>query len=154
MSGNFLENTASIESRVSQFVSDPRAAPSRVEGPHPADELNQFRVLSRTPTSAFGLPSPEHPESSSLPADECFGLEDHQGVSPICPDSHEHDPETPVPPAEPGLGRLPSEHGDLVSQGKNFYREFVLRSDYREWVDQNRPEHLKHDRLSLLANPR
>src|SRR6266516_2196189 len=73
----------SIQSQFGQFVSDPRAAPSRVEGPHPADELNQSRVLSRSTGSTPRLPSPEHPQSRSLPADEGFGPEEDQRVSPI-----------------------------------------------------------------------
>src|SRR5258706_6408187 len=59
-----------FQSQFGQFVANARAASSRVEGPHPPDELDQLRVLSRSPESAPRLPQPEHPESSSLPADE------------------------------------------------------------------------------------
>ena len=41
-----------FKSQFCQFVPNERAAPSRVERPHPADELDQLRVLSRSPESA------------------------------------------------------------------------------------------------------
>src|SRR6266516_4074822 len=131
--GSILPNGCrrSMQSQFGQFVANARAAPSRVEGPHPADELDQFRVLSRPAESAPRLPSPEHPESSSLPADECFGPDDKQSGSPIGPNSHEKHPEIPVRPAELGPPRLPFEHHELMAQRQNFQGEIVPRS--KEW---------------------
>ena len=77
------------QSQFSQLVAYARAAPGRVGPPHSVNELDQFRVRSRSPTPVPGLPSPEHPKSRSLPADECIGLEEHQRVSPIGPNSPE-----------------------------------------------------------------
>src|SRR6266536_104106 len=144
----------SIQSQFGQFVSDPRAAPSRVEGPHPADELNQSRVLSRTPATASGLPSPERLESRSLPADERFGPEDDQGVSPIGPTSHEQQPEIPVRRAELGPARLPFEHHELMAQRQNFQGKILSRSEERKRLGQNDPENGQHGPLSLIANHR
>lgn len=129
-----------------------RRAPSRVEGPHPADELDQFPILARTAPPTPGLPSPEHSESGALPADQCPGLEDHQRASPIWPDSLEDHPEVPVPRAELGPILGPFEHRDLVSLRENFQRQFVLRSEQRKRVEQCQPEHLKLDLPSLVRN--
>ena len=104
------------QSQFGQFVSDARATPSRVGTPHLADELDQFLVLSRSPQSTSGFPSPEQPESSSLPADERFRLEFCQRISPLGPNPHEPQPKTSVRSAEPGPTRLPFEHHELMAQ--------------------------------------
>ena len=87
-----------------------------------------------------GLPSPEHPESSSLPGDECFGLEDDQRISPIGPNSHEEKPKISVGPAEPGPARLPFEHHELMAQRQDFEGEIVPTLEEGKRVGQNDPE--------------
>src|SRR5439155_21829183 len=94
------------------------------------------------------------PESSSLPADECFGLDDKQSGSPIGPNSHERHPEIPVRPAELGPARLPFEHHELMAQRQSFQGEIVPRSKERKRIGQNDAKNSQHDPLSLIANPR
>jgi hypothetical protein len=64
-----------------------------------------------------GLPTPEQPESGSLPADDRFGLEDHQSCFPIGPRAFEQQPKAPIPSPEPGFVGLSFEDGDLVPEG-------------------------------------
>ncbi len=90
--------------------------------------------------SASGFPSPEQPEASSLPADECFGLEDDQTVSPIGPNPHKETPKISVEPTEPGPACLPFEHHELMAQRQDFEGEIVPASEERKRVCQNDPE--------------
>ena len=105
------------------------ATPRRVDRPHAADESDQFEILPGSTTPPAGLPSPEHSESGSLPADNSLRPEDHQRNLPIRPSSLEHDPEPLVPRAKFRPVRSPFEHRDLVSQGENFHDQFVLRAE-------------------------
>lgn len=49
----------------------------------------EFADATRSPLLVPGLPSPEHPESTSLPTGKGFGLEHDQKVPPIASNSHE-----------------------------------------------------------------
>ena len=93
------------------------------------------RFLSRSITPSTGLPSPKHPQSRWLPADDGLGPEDHQRSFPIRPSPLEYHPETPVPRAKLRPRRLPFKHSDWVSQGGSFHGRFVLRAEQRPWVD-------------------
>lgn len=66
-----------LQSKFGQLISDTWAAPSRVDRPHAADELDQFRVLPGATTPPAGLTSQEQPESGSLPAEKSLRPEDH-----------------------------------------------------------------------------
>lgn len=125
----------SLQTWFGQFVADARAAPSRVDGPYAADELDQFQILPRSITPSAGLSSPKHPQSRSLPADDGLGPEDHQRGFPIRPSPLEYHPETPVPRATLRPRRLPFKHSDWVSQGGSFHGRFVLRAEQRPRVD-------------------
>ena len=130
--------------QLSQFVADARTTPGRIDAPHPADELDQFPVLCGSPTPPSGLPSPEHPESGSLPANDSLWPEDDQWCFPSWPSSLQHHPETSIPPAELWPWRSPLKDRDLVPQGQNFQRDFVPTSEQGPRVDQHDPEKFKH----------
>ncbi len=121
---------------------------------HPPDELDHFLVLFRPPKSASGFQSPKHPEAISLPADECFRLEDDQRVSPIGPNPHQEKPKISVGPAETGPACLPFEHHELMARRQDFEGEIVPASEERKRVCQNDPESGQHNSPSLIANPR
>ena len=112
--------------------------------PHPADELDEFLVLFRSPKSPSGFPAPEHLDSSSLPADEGFGLEDDQRISPIGAKPHEQQPKTSVGSPEPGPTGLPFEHYELMAQRQDFEGEIMPTSEERKRVTQNEPENGQH----------
>src|SRR5882762_1263145 len=103
--------------QLSQFVADARTTPGRIDAPHPADELDQFPVLCGSPTPPSGLPSPEHPESGSLPADDSLWPEDDQWCFPSWPSSLQHHPETSIPPAELWPWRSPLKDRDPGAAG-------------------------------------
>jgi hypothetical protein len=63
-------------------------------------ELDQFPVLPKSTTPTARLPSPEHPESGSLPADASLWPENHQWSFPPGPSSLQYHPETPLPAGE------------------------------------------------------
>jgi hypothetical protein len=106
--------------------------------------LDQFPVLPGATPPTARLPSPEHPESGSLPAEDSFWPENHQWSFPSGPSSLQDHPETPIPAPELWLWYLPLEDDDLVPQRQNFQREFVPRSEQRLRVDQHHAEKLKH----------
>ena len=106
--------------------------------------MDQFRALPRSTTPPAGLPSPEHPESGSLPTHDGLWPENHQWSFPPRPSSLQHHPQTSIPAAELWSWRLPFEDDDLVPQRQNFQHEFVLRSQQRPGVDQSHPEEFKH----------
>jgi hypothetical protein len=74
--------------------------------------------MSTTPTAR--LPSPEHPESGPLPADDSLRPENHQWSFPFGPSSLQYHPETPIPAVELWLWHWPFEDDDLVPQRQNF----------------------------------
>src|ERR1022692_168254 len=134
----------SLQSQLDQLVANARTVPDRIDAPHPADQSDQFRVLCRSPTPPIGFPSPGHPESGSLPADDSLRANDHQRRSPIRPNYLEYHPDTPVPQVKLRPVRPPFEHRDLVPQSQNFHSQFVLRSEQGPRLDQHDPKKFKH----------
>ena len=73
---------------------NPRCAPERIGQAHPAHEGSDLRVEcgpSRAVASA--LPVPEVFEPLSVPADDRFGLDNHQRLFPATPSAAQHGPE-------------------------------------------------------------
>ena len=73
---------------------NPRCAPERIGQAHPAHEGSDLRVEcgpSRAVASA--LPVPEVFEPLSVPADDRFGLNNHQRSFPACPSAAQQGPE-------------------------------------------------------------
>ena len=68
-----------------------RGLASRIDGPHPANQLNQLGILSGASTGMPELTSPQHPEPDSLPADNGLGLKNHQRGTPVWPPSFQND---------------------------------------------------------------
>ena len=101
-----------------------------------------------------GFLSPEHPESSSLPADEGFGLEDDQRISPTGPNLHEQQPKISVGSTELGPARLPFENHELMAQCQDFEGEIVPTSEERKRIGQNDPENGEHSLVILIENHR
>src|SRR5258708_7503603 len=112
-----------------------------------------FRVLCGSPTPPSGLPSPEHPESGSLPADDSLWPEEDQWCFPSWPSSLQHHPETSIPPAELWPWRSPLKDRDLVPQGQNFQRDFVPTPEQGPRVDQHDPEKCKHTSIACSQIP-
>ncbi len=82
---------------------NPWSTPQWVGQAHPSDQGSGLRVYSRPSTAAVSaLPSPEHPESLPVPADDGLGLDDHERPLPTAPPPPEDGPEGPI---EVGQGR-------------------------------------------------
>ena len=61
-----------------------------------ASEVNDLSRQGRAALWMATLPAPIEAESSSVPHDQRFGLDDQQSRSPLTPESREPDPQEPV----------------------------------------------------------
>src|SRR5215472_1573034 len=67
-------------------------SPPRIGQAHLADQIDDF-VRHAGPTLWMAaLPSPIQAESSSVPSDDGFRFDDHQGRSPVTPEAREPGP--------------------------------------------------------------
>ncbi len=78
--------------------------------------------MSVTAASTTRPPGPEPLEASSMPPDDCLGLNEHQGFLPPPPEPMQPSPEEPVGEADSGAV-------DLLPQREVLQREIGARSD-------------------------
>src|SRR5215472_14891262 len=98
-----------------------RGTPIRIGSRHLLDQGSNFHAHFRSAcTSPPRNPAPIDPEAFSLPSDHRISLDHVQGLSPMEPDSREHDPKHAVFPAESRDCLLPSKHSQLLSQSQVF----------------------------------
>ena len=82
----------------------------------------------------MGLPAPEQAESLTMPAEECCGLHNGEGLAPI------------TTAREPDQGQTGSISGAsgldmaLLVQGELFAQEEVFRGKYRSWTQTESQE--------------
>src|SRR5262249_17731218 len=77
------------------------------------------RDLGPTPTRP-GSPAPVKPKPGAMPADHGLRFDDDKHVRPTRPEPLQRDPEQPVEAGQAWARSFSLEHGDLLSQGKNF----------------------------------
>ena len=98
-----------------------RGTPIRIGPRHLLDQGSNFHAHFRSAcTSPPRNPGPIDPETFSLPSDHRVRLDYVQGLSPMGPDSREHDPKHAVFPAESRDSLLPFQHSQLLSQSQVF----------------------------------
>jgi hypothetical protein len=61
---------------------DPGSTPQWVGQAHFADQLADFKWHRRPTAATSRLPSPEQAKPSTMPADDCLWLDDHQDIPP------------------------------------------------------------------------
>jgi len=72
---------------------NPRSAPERIRQAHPTHEGSDFRVEAWPSRAAATLPAPVVLEPLSVPADDRFGLDNHQRLFPASPSAAQQGPE-------------------------------------------------------------
>ena len=84
------------------------------------------------PTTTYGarLPSPVSSEASAMPADDSFGLDDDQSITPACPEAVEEDPENAISCSQLRTGLLVFEYAELLAECH------VLQSEIELWSEQ------------------
>ncbi len=76
---------------------NPRCAPERIRAAHPAQEGPDLRVEPwPARAAASALPVPVVLEPLSVPANDRFGLNDHQRSSPVAPSAPQESPESSI----------------------------------------------------------
>jgi len=83
-----------LDAQLEELAMNPRSAPERIGQAHPAHEGSDLRV-ERGPSRAVAstLPAPVVFEPLSVPADDRFGLDNHQRSFPATPSAAQHGPE-------------------------------------------------------------
>jgi hypothetical protein len=71
-------------------------APSRVGEAHSVNKFDDFPRHGRPALGMATLPPPIGSESSPMPCDHCFRLDDRQGRTPAAPELREPGPEHPI----------------------------------------------------------
>ena len=142
-----------LQSKFGHLNSNAWATPSRINRPHAADDLDQFRVLPGAITPSAGFPSPDilnparcQPVTVSGRKIINVNFQFGQALLSIIQ-------KTPVPRTKLRPAPLPFKHRDLVSQGENLHGQFVLRSKQGPRVNQNGPEHFKLTGTAWVAPP-
>ena len=87
--------------------------------PQPNQNAN-FLTDRRSAATQPRLPAPIQPESSSMPADDRFGLDDYQRNLPARPSRPQDCPEQAIQGAQRRLGPFPLQHGYLLAKREDF----------------------------------
>jgi hypothetical protein len=88
---------ANIDAQLEEFTVDARSTPQRVFSAHPTDQFSNLDRKAWTTGSAMAhFPSPEEPKALTVPADDCPGLDDDEGRSPIVPEFTQSSPDKPI----------------------------------------------------------
>ena len=111
-----------LNAQLEQLTVNAWRTPARVVAAHHPDQIpNLLRHAGPTWLSAADFPRPEQAKAFTMPGDNGFRLDDHQGGFPVAPHASQPDPEDPV-----GWRQLqafwsrPPQDGELLSQGEVF----------------------------------
>ena len=110
-----------LESELLEFPMNARRAPSRVGEAHSVNQFENFPRHGRPALGMATLPPPIESESSPMPCDHCFRLDDRKGRTPATPELREPGPEHPICDAQlyfVGAHRT-LEDQQLVPEGEN-----------------------------------
>ena len=86
-----------VYAQLEQLTVNAWCTPARVVSAHRPDQIpNLPRHAGSTRFTAAYLPRPEQAKTFTMPGDNGFRLDDHQGGSPVAPHASQPDPEDPV----------------------------------------------------------
>ena len=112
----------SLNAQLEQLTVNAWCTPARVVAAHHPDQIpNLLRHAGPTWLAAADFPRPEQAKAFTMPGDNGFRLDDHQGGFPVAPHASQPDPEDPV-----GWRQLqafwsrPTQDGELLPQGEVF----------------------------------
>ena len=142
-----------LDAQVRQFILDADTAPGWIGLPHPANEVDDLRIDRGSPASRTRLPTPERPESSTLPADHRLRTDYDQAVPSFGPHLHETDPEESVSVVESGPLHPSPQNLDLVPQCQDLQAELLTGLKNGDDCPDDCEDYLKH-RMSILEGKR
>src|SRR6266446_3844344 len=111
-----------LNSQFQQFAVNAWCTPARVVAAHHPDQIpNLLRHAGPTWLAAADSRRPEQAEAFTMPGDNGFSLDDHQGGFPVAPRASQPDPEDPVGWRQPqAFWSRPTQDGELLPQGEVF----------------------------------
>ena len=123
-----------LDTQFEQFTMDPWNTPKRICAAHGSDQIaNLSRDRWPARLAVADLPAPEEAKALPVPPDDGFRLDDHQGGSPVHPNSRKPGPEEPISCGEPqALGRRATQDAKLLPQGE------VLEPECSRVLEQGR----------------
>jgi hypothetical protein len=116
-----------VEAQHFEFTVNARGSPHRVLCNHAENQIAQF--LTHAPSSAKlpmpGEPGPVQLEPNSMPANDCFGSNEDQGLLPPGPDLLQQGPKESIGIRKSRSGMMSRENRQLLSQSQIFKKEMV-----------------------------
>ena len=110
------EHEAELQQLTMDFGSSPTSVLLRQAPNQNANFLTDPRPAATRP----GFPAPIQPETSSMPADDRFGLDDYQRILPARPSRPQDRPEEPIQRAQRRPGPPPLQDSHLLAKGEDF----------------------------------
>src|SRR5215469_2476486 len=108
------------EAELLQLAVDLQRAPAEVLLRQAPNQNANFLTDPRPAAMRPGFPAPIQPESSSMPADDRFGLDDYQRILPARPTRPQYRPEEPIQRAQRRPGPSPLQDSHLLAKGEDF----------------------------------
>src|SRR5215831_11770831 len=108
------------EAELLQLAVDLRRAPAEVLLRQAPNQKANFLTDRRPAATRPGFPAPIQPETSSMPADDRFGLDDYQRILPVRPSRPQDRPEEPIQRAQRPPGPPPLQNSHLLAKGEDF----------------------------------
>jgi hypothetical protein len=96
---------AHIDAQLQEFTMDSRCAPQRIGLGHRPNQRANLSGNFGSTTLMAALPRPEESKPATVPADDRFRSDDHEGGSPFLPDSREPHPQEAVTYGETDASR-------------------------------------------------
>src|SRR6266436_1021981 len=109
-----------LDTQFQQLAVNAWCTPARVvTALHPDQIADLERHAGPTWLAAADSPRPEQAEAFTMPGDNCFGLDDHQGGFPVAPHAPQPDPEDSISGRQfqPFGSRTPQD-SELLPQGE------------------------------------
>jgi hypothetical protein len=126
-------------------------SPPRIGQAHLANQIDDFLLHARPTLWMAALPSPIQAESSSVPSDDGFGLENEQCRPPVVPQLGDPNPEDTISPAEIKLTATGSTLQDqqLMAEGEDLGLERSPTSNAFPNRRKQQENDRGHDTLNL-----
>ena len=111
-----------LNAQLEQLAVNAWRTPARVVAAHHPDQIpNLLRHAGPTWLAAADFPRPEQAKAFTMPGDNGFRLDDHQGGLPVAPHASQPHPEDSISGRQfqPFWSR-PTQDGELLPQGEVF----------------------------------
>jgi hypothetical protein len=136
-----------VETEHQEFAMDARRAPSWILGDHPEDQLTD--LLGDPPAttysfSHFAKHGPIQSESSLVPPDDGFGLDEKESLPPSRPEAARHPPEQLIERTQPRLRMLALQYHELLSEGEVLQQQAATTAKSTKDCSEPQLKQVKH----------